>query len=130
MLHGLPGVLGGVCAAFACLHGDYGYLYSYQTDWVDSCKEITAKDHFSVLVFMPTYMSYIHKYHCRGLIYVKIARFLDVTCLSDSQYHCLITSLSAVTSRTRGQQFGYVGLAIVCTLGISIVSGLITGRKL
>ncbi|KAL5249583.1 hypothetical protein ACHWQZ_G018454 [Mnemiopsis leidyi] len=69
MLHGLPGVLGGVCAAFACLHGDFGYMYSYDTTWIS-----TADMH-----------------------------------------------------RTRGQQFGYVGLAIVCTLGISIVSGIITG---
>ena len=36
--------------------------------------------------------------------------------------------LSAGMERSSGQQFGYIVLAIVCTLGISIITGLITGN--
>ena len=39
-----------------------------------------------------------------------------------------MTILSAGMERTSGQQFGYIVLALVCTLGISIISGLITGN--
>lgn len=69
MLHGIPGVLGGVCAAFACLADNHNYMYSYDTQW----------------------------------------------------------TTSAVTDRSRGDQFGWTILAIVCTLAISISSGFITG---
>jgi len=69
MLHGIPGWIGAIFAAFACLADNHNYLYSYNTQW-----ETTAD--------MP---------------------------------------------RSRGEQFGYIILAIVCTLGVSIVSGIITG---
>ena len=35
---------------------------------------------------------------------------------------------SAGMERSSGQQFGYIVLAIVCTLGISIITGVITGN--
>jgi len=69
MLHGIPGWLGAIFAAFACLANNNNYMYSYETQW------------------------------------------------QTTEYH----------SRTKEQQFGYIILAIVSTLLISIISGLITG---
>eukprot|EP00116_Pleurobrachia_bachei_P010991 sb/3471253/ len=69
MLHGIPGILGGLFAALATLADNMNYAFSYDTTWTDT----------------------------------------------------------STFDRDRGQQFGYHIGAILVTLGIAIVSGVITG---